>query len=158
MRSRTQSPSAKNEAGTLDELAVLIGEGRIDDAVTRAVNAGVIAASEAHAAIYVDTGLKTAAFLGEELGVTVGFNQVNTRAVRYIRNQRFNLIREWSESQRTASRIALTDGIQRGLNPIEQARAFRDSVGLTGHQQRIVQNFRASLEAVHEGNLAGAHL
>ena len=64
--------AAKTEAGTLDELAVLIGEGRIDDAVTRAVNAGVIAASEAHAAIYVDTGLNTAAFLGEELGVTVG--------------------------------------------------------------------------------------
>ena len=145
--------AAKDQAGTLDELAVLIGEGRSDEAVTRAVNAGAITASEAHAAIYVDTGLKTAAFLGEELGVTVGFDQVNRRAVRYMRQQRLELIREWSEAQRMSTRIALTDGIQRGANPIEQARAFRDSVGLTGHQQRIVQNFRASLEAVHEGNL-----
>ena len=145
--------AAESSMGTLGELAESIQAGRWEEALDRAIQSGSIAAAEGHAAIYVATGTSTAEYLTSELGVTVGFDQVNNRAVRYMQQQRLTLIREWTQAQRDASRIALVDGIRDGLNPIDQARQFRQSVGLTAHQQRVVRNFRQSLEAVHEGNL-----
>ena len=145
--------AAKREAGTIADIAALIDSGRLDEAVDRAVRAGAIAAAEGHAAIYTATGFATADFLTTELGITVGFDQVNTRAVNYMRQARLNLIREWSDAQRQASRLAMTDGIRQGLNPIAQARVFRDSVGLTAHQQRIVLNFQSALQEAHEDSV-----
>jgi len=66
-----------------------------------------------------------------------------------MQQERLRLIRNFTADQREATRSALTDGIRRGLNPRDQARMFRDSIGLTGRQQAAVNNYRRLLE---EGN------
>ena len=48
----------------------------------------------------------------------------------------------------------MRDGIERGLNPRDQARQFRESVGLTGRQENAVQNYRRALESAAEGDSA----
>lgn len=91
-------------------------------------------------------GQDTATFLsGLDLG-TILFDQVNVRAVQAMQVNNLRLISEFTAEQRAATRLALLDGIARGLNPRDQARAFRDSVGLTERQQAAVINYRRLLE------------
>ena len=69
-----------------------------------------------------------------------------------MQQERLALIREFTEQQRQATRLAMTDGITRGLNPIDQARAFRNSIGLTQRQQASVINYRRLLEQASLGD------
>ena len=69
-----------------------------------------------------------------------------------MQGERLRFIREFTDSQRDATRVALVDGIERGLNPIEQARNFRSSVGLTARQQEAVINYRRLLGRAGEGD------
>lgn len=78
--------------------------------------------------------------------ISVVWDQLNEGAVRVMRENRLRLVRGFTQTQVEATRTALIDGIQRGANPIEQARAFRGSIGLTPSQVRSVQNYRDSLE------------
>jgi len=57
--------------------------------------------------------------------------------------------RAFPDQQRAATRLALVDGIARGLNPRDQARNFRSSVGLTELQQAAVINYRRLLEGTN---------
>jgi hypothetical protein len=91
-------------------------------------------------------GREGAEFLTDALEVTIGFDQVNERAVRTLRQERFRLIQEFTAEQRRATREALVQGTIRGLNPRDQAREFRRSIGLTLRQQQAVQNYRSLLE------------
>lgn len=96
--------------------------------------------------VFIDAGQDTARFLsGLDLG-TVLFNQINVRAVRALQANSLRLISAYTEEQRAATRLALLDGIARGLNPRDQARNFRSSVGLTERQQAAVINYRRLLE------------
>jgi len=70
---------------------------------------------------------------------------VNDRAVFHMQQERLRYIRGFTAEQRKATRAALTDGIERGLNPRDQARNFRSSVGLTAKQQGAVINYRRLL-------------
>lgn len=102
------------------------------------------------AVTFYDAAQDTARFLsGLDLG-TVLFNQVNVRAVEAIQRNNLRLITEFTNEQREATRLALLDGIARGVNPREQARAFRDSVGLTEKQQAAVLNYRNLLQGSAE--------
>jgi hypothetical protein len=82
------------------------------------------------------------------LTVSVSFNQVNTAAVEAMQTNRLRLIREFSNEQRAATHQALLRGIQEGANPIEQARAFRDSIGLTKAQEAAIANYKRLLKNV----------
>jgi len=131
---------------TIDELEALLLAGRMEEALELAVKGGIVRLADDTAAVYTAAGQSAAGFLADALDVTISFNQVNTRAVNHMQQERLRLIREFSAEQRKATREALIDGITRGNNPRKQAIAFRDSIGLTVKQQRAVQNFRTMLE------------
>lgn len=99
---------------------------------------------------FFDAGQDTARFLnGLDLG-SILFNQINVRAINALQQNTLRLINEFTTEQRRATRLALLDGIARGLNPRDQARNFRDSVGLTERQQAAVINYRRLLNGTAE--------
>lgn len=134
------------QEGSLATLADLVAAGRIDEAL------GVIQRATGRLAtgvnsVFVVAGESTATFIGSALDVIIDFDQVNQRAVSLMRENRFRLVREFAQEQARATREALVDGITRGLNPRDQARAFRSSLGLTQNQVKSVNNFRRLLES-----------
>lgn len=129
------------------EIARLIEAGQLEEALafTREIADQLGLAAQTS---FITAGTSTAAWLsGSGLG-TILFDQVNERAVAAMRANTLRLINEFTAEQRRATRLALTDGVARGLNPREQARAFRASIGLTAKQQLAVQRYRAALERV----------
>lgn len=129
---------------TLEELADLLTTGRFEEAVVALQAAGEVLGGTYGQAL-VDAADDTARFLSRALTVDVRFDVSNTRAVTAIQQNRLRLIREFTNGQRETLRTALADGIGRGLNPIDQARNFRASVGLTRRQLQSVENFRSLL-------------
>ena len=144
--------AARDAPGTLAELSVLLAQGRIEDAIQAAGLAGAIRIADAYAAVYIAAGQRGTAFLEDVLDVVIGFDVVHWRAVDHMQGERLRFIREFTDSQRDATRLAMVDGIERGLNPIAQARNFRSSVGLTARQQEAVINYRRLLERAGEGD------
>ena len=139
------SVTAAQGSPALKTLAALIEAGRFEEAVTVAARAGVIRLADETTAVFTQAGAAGATFLSDVLEVTVGFDQVNLRAVNAMQGSRLRLIREFTAEQRGATRSAMVDGIRRGLNPIDQARNFRQSIGLTTRQQAAVENYRKLL-------------
>lgn len=84
--------------------------------------------------------------MAEKLGLVISFDQFNPAVVEFTRQNKFELIRNFTREQTEATRQAILRGVQEGLNPREMARAFRDSIGLTKNQERAVANFRKLLE------------
>lgn len=137
--------TAARDSVILQALADLIEEGRFEEALTAAAATGSIRLADSTAAVFIAAGRAGAEALTDILDVTVGFDQVNVRAVRYMQEDRLRLITNFTSEQRNATRAALVDGIERGLNPVEQARNFKNSIGLTARQQAAVQNYRRLL-------------
>ena len=144
--------AARDAPGTLEELAVLLDQGRIEEAILAAGLAGAIRISDAYATAYTVAGQRGTEFLEDVLEVVIGFDRVHWRAVNHMQEERLRFIREFTDGQRDAVRLAMTDGIERGLNPIAQARNFRSSVGLTARQQAAVINYRRLLGRAGEGD------
>lgn len=138
--------AAAKDAITLETLVALLEGGRVEEALSAAAAAGAISLSNEYAAVFIIAGQEGAAFLEDVLEVVVSFNQVNQRAVNVMQQERLRLITNFTAEQRAATRSALVDGIRRGLNPVDQARNFRDSIGLTARQQAAVENYRRLLE------------
>jgi hypothetical protein len=133
------------DAFTLEELALLLSQGRLEEALAAVEKAASLIGNQYGTAL-THSAQNTAAYLtNEALTVAVNFDQTNTRAVQAISENRLRLIREFSNGQRATLRAAMTDGIREGLNPIDQARNFRGSVGLTERQQAAVSNYRRLL-------------
>lgn len=127
------------------KLEKLIAEGRVEEAIKIAERASVQLATET-AGAFIASGEDVAAFIDEATGIFFNFDQANPRAVTWIQNNRLRLIREFSDTQRGAVRQAIRQGILDGANPRQQARAFRESIGLTERQVKAVNNFRKLLE------------
>ena len=141
------------DATTLDELENLLLQGRVDQALSE-LDAAAAALGNQYGTAFSAAAGDTAQFLSTSaLTVTVAFDQTNTRAVSAITANRLRLIREFSQGQRNATRAALQIGIQAGLNPNEQARTFRRSIGLTERQVRAVENYRRLLTQGRAGGL-----
>lgn len=131
----------------LKQIADLIEAGRIDDALALLQHIAEELGSASNVS-FVTAGQSTADFLsGAGVGHVV-FNQVNDLAVAAMQASRLELIREFTDEQRRATQQAILGGIERGLNPIDQARLFRDSVGLTENQWSAVESYRRSLESI----------
>lgn len=137
--------SAIRDQFQLDELETLLEQGRLDEALVRAELAAAHLAS-AYTAAYVLAAQGAAGFIGGSLSVLVQFDQTNLRAVEQMRANQLRMVREFLAEQRETTRLALIDGITRGLNPKAQARLFRESIGLTRFQLNAVANFRRLLE------------
>lgn len=129
---------------TLNVLANLLAAGRFEEALV-ALEAAAAVLGGTYGASLTAAADDTARFLSSALTVNVAFDVSNFRAVDAIRQNSLRLIREFVAEQRRATREALADGIARGLNPRQQARVFRGSIGLTQKQVQTTNNFRALL-------------
>lgn len=137
--------SALREKRSLREIANLLQSGRFQDALVE-IEAAALQLGNTWGEVYVFSGAQTAPILGEFLDFTVSFDQVNQFAVREMQENQLRLVREFTAEQTAATRQALERGVARGANPIEQARGFRDSIGLTQRQEATVARFRRRLE------------
>jgi len=131
----------------LDELADLIAQGRVEEAFGRLQEAADKVGVAGNVA-FVSAGQSTAEFLARANVGRVVFDQVNVRAVAAMQANRLDLVREFTNEQRKATSLALVSGVESGINPRDQARNFRDSIGLTERQWRAVDNYRTALERV----------
>jgi hypothetical protein len=129
----------------LKNIQVLIEQGQFEEALALTGSIPVILSSAVDRA-YIRSGESTAEQISNVIGVSVVFDITSDRAVNAMRNSKLRLISEFTRGQRGATREALVNGLQRGLNPKQQARAFRDSIGLTERQVKSVNNFRNLLE------------
>ena len=144
--------SAKLESGNLNELADIISRGRFDDAIERASRIAGLRIADGHAAVYTVAGESASQAMEDVLDVSVGFDRVNQRAVDYMQGERLRILEGITRTQREATRTAMVQGIREGVNPVEQARRFRDSIGLTEYQQGAVKKYRLALERANEGS------
>lgn len=135
------------DARTLDQLEALIIAGQIDEALV-AAELAALKLGNMWGDAFVLSGNETAKVIGDSLEVIVNFDQVNTRALSAMQQNQLRLVREFVAEQRRATRVALIDGIEKGINPRDMARAFRGSIGLTAKQQQFVINFRTELETL----------
>lgn len=109
-------------------------------------------------AIIVDVGQREmeamrAMFRRAKPTVSIAFDPGNPRAAELMRASRLEFITNFTNSQRSAVREALQDALERGLGPIQSARAFRDAMGLTEGQMGWVRRYRAALESGDEAEL-----
>lgn len=132
---------------TVPRLASMIERGGIE-AVFEAVERHAKNFSNLTVSLTTIAGEQTAAgVISDVLKVVVDFNQVNARAVQAMQNAQLQFVRNFTAEQRAASRLAMTQGIQEGLNPRGMATRFRGSLGLTEYQQGIVERYRQQLQA-----------
>lgn len=132
---------------TLKNLEELIVRGQIEEAFRQA-EAYIVRFADLSNDAFIASARDTSTFF-HSAAIVVNFDQVNYRAVRMMQQNRLEFVREFLEEQRTASRNAMIEGITRGLNPREQARMFRDSIGLTTRQERAVANYQRLLEELN---------
>ena len=139
----------------LNELARLLENADFDAAYRLVQNAAERTAQAVNVA-FINSGISTGLFLERAGLIRVGFDQVNQRAVNAMANNSLRMIADFSEKQRDAARVAMTRGIREGAGPIEQARNFREVVGLTGLHADWVSSFRAGLGQVGDPGVSEA--
>lgn len=98
--------------------------------------------------VFVQAANESTDYIRDSAHVTIAFDQFNQGAVAVMQATTLRLIREFTDSQREVVREVVTQGIIAGIGPREQARNFRDVVGLTQRQAQAVLNYRAKLETV----------
>ncbi len=130
---------------SIEALATLIREGRLEEAVDIYERASTIFARDLTEA-FTDSGKSTGAFVSDALDILVGYDQFDPRAVEYAASNELDVVREFTEEQRDVTRRVIAEGVARGTNPIEQAREIREAIGLTERQEAAVQAYREQLE------------
>lgn len=134
----------------LEQVADLIQAGRIEEAL-RVTEVVAFRLSALWAESYTLSGSATAAFVGGKLSSLLEFDATAARAAEQLRRNQLRLVQGLRATQREATEAAILDGINRGLNPLDQARGFRASIGLTPYQQQIVANYRTQLATLNPG-------
>ena len=128
------------------ELARLIEAGDFEGALARTLQA----AGRLPRAVntqFINAADNVAQQIGRRIGnIVIDFDNTSEFVVQAQRRNQLRLIQGFTNQQRLATRRALIDAQQRGLNPTETARVFRQSIGLTDRQMQAVINFRNSLE------------
>ena len=146
------------DANSLQQLEELLAAGNITAALEVLDSAAAAFATQGSRA-FIASAESTAAFLSNTaLTVTVAFDQTNTRAVNQMAQNRLRLVTDFTEEQTRVTRNALIRGIATGQAPRDQARTFRESIGLTNLQTRHVNNLRAQLDAGRHGQPLSAVL
>lgn len=131
---------------SIGRIASLLESGRTGEAL-ELLEAGANALGVEWSRSFTASAFDTASHIKRHVPVMdFDFDQTNYGAVEAMRRNRLRLIREFTNKQRQATRQALAAGVEQGLNPREQARLFRDSIGLTAYQEQIVRNYRRDLE------------
>lgn len=129
----------------LGAIADLLASGRLEEALTTVMRAAP-SVGNLYVNSFIAAANDSAAFLNKSVaGLVVDFDATNPFAVQVMREEKLRMIAEFTQKQRAATRQALLDGITQGNNPRQQARAFRDSIGLTDSQVRAVNNYKRML-------------
>lgn len=89
---------------------------------------------------------KELAALFPATAAAIYFDPSHPRAAEAIRQNRLEWINEFTESQRQATQQALARGFEQGWGTQRMVREFRESIGLTLHQDRAINNYRDLLE------------
>lgn len=131
----------------LKDLADMLEAGRLEEAL-QGLNTAADRLGNAVNVAFITSGQSTAQMLNSAGLGRVVFDQVNHGAVAAMQGTKLTLIREFTNEQRRATSTALVTGVEAGTNPIAQARAFRDSIGLTTRQWEHVASYRRALESV----------
>lgn len=143
---------------TLAQLADLLAAGKLEEALESVERAGRLLGS-AYGDSLANSARSTAGFLNRALTVAVAFDVSNVRAVRAMQENSLRLVQAFSGEQRQVVREVMQRAISEGMNPRQQAKLFREVVGLTPRQARAVQNYRNALLNVGRDNaLAGPAL
>lgn len=129
----------------LETIADLLETGRFEEALTEALRRAP-ALGGLYTDAFIAAAKDTAEFLNRNLEfLVVSFDQTNPFAMQVARENQLRLVREFTQSQVRATREAILEGIRTGANPIQQARNFKDSIGLTEHQVKAVNNYKRLL-------------
>lgn len=136
---------------TLSALADLLEAGKLEEAL-EVVDRAAIKIGNTYGEQLSAAARDTAAWLSTSaLTVEVSFDQTNYRAVAMMQENKLRLVREFTAEQKAAVRNAIAEGIKEGANPREQARNFRNAIGLTQKQEAAVRNYRRMLEGAGRG-------
>jgi hypothetical protein len=146
---------AQREIANLERIADLLERGDFTAALSQLDEASG-ALSTTLEGVFAAAGLSAAELLRADTDTLIEFNQLNQRAVFSLQETRARLIRELSFQQQQATLAALVNAQVRGATLFEQARAIRDSIGLTAVQQQAVDSYRRALEAGNADALARA--
>jgi uncharacterized protein with gpF-like domain len=129
----------------LSTIADLLEGGRIEEALIETLRR-TPALGTLYSQAFMAAAKDTAEFLNRNLEfLIVNFDQTNPFAVQVMRENQLRMVQQYTQAQARATREALLEGIRRGANPIEQARNFRNSIGLTEHQVKAVNNYERLL-------------
>jgi hypothetical protein len=134
----------------LKEAADLIAAGNVEGAL-QIVDTYVTRMGAVIPRIFQEAAIAEAAVLAGELGrlaprVAISFDPTDPAAADLMRRASLEFIREFSDRQREAVRLAITEELLRGGGPASMARAFRDAIGLTAYQEGVVRRYRRLLE------------
>lgn len=121
------------------------------EAALRIMDSYVVRFGSVFTSVFQESAAAEAEALARQMGrsragVAIDFDPSYPRAAEMMRRSRLEFVREFTRTQREATRAALTEALQLGVGPIQTARAFRDSIGLTEHQRGVVANYRNMLE------------
>lgn len=135
----------------LKTIADLLERGRLEEAFTTTL-ASVPRLGNLYVDSFITAAKDTAGFLNRSIAeLVIDFDQTNPFAMQVARENQLRMVTAFNKTQREATREALIEGLRRGNNPIQQARAFRDSIGLTPKQVKAVNNYRRMLEEGDRG-------
>ena len=86
-------------------------------------------------------------------GTVFSYNILNPITAEYIQTYELNLINKISTNTREAIRNSIQADFIAGRNPLDTARTFKDTIGLTPKQELAVRNYRTSLEGLDRSAL-----
>lgn len=134
----------------IDAIEGRVRSGQWGNIIANLDDAALRIAAESHAD-YITAAQKQAEWLDNKIpGALVRFEPDEGPVVQRARANKLELVRGFREEANQVTRQivqrAMVEGAQGGINPRQVARDFRDSLGLTAHQENIVANYRRSLE------------
>lgn len=138
------------DAHTLAKLEAALEAGTLAQVladVTEDVERAAKATAQSIEAAQLATSHEVADKVAQASGKIVSYDTTNPRAVDALRRQALRRVGGLTQQSREVVTAILVDGITRGINPRQQAKAIRESIGLSPSQARAVQAYRASLEA-----------
>ena len=133
------------DRATIAELENALAEGRIAEVLADVEAAAEVIATRVEA-VHLAVAHEVADVLSASLDKLVTYNATNPRAVEVLRVNRLRLVQGLKDQQREVILDIIADGITHGTPPREQARAIRDTLGLTPKQAQAVTAYRARLE------------
>ncbi len=117
---------------------------------------GVISLRDAIQSTFAAAAKAAMKALPSSVSTEMSFNLLNPKSVQFLESYEFKLIQQITADTREGIRQTIINAFNEGGSPVEQAREIRNMIGLTGNQQRAVQNYRDALESGTTSDLRDA--